>query len=102
MAKSKIKFIALLCLGLFVVIDVIAGNVGDTLGTDAATVICRERGWHDGELSLIKSNVSGWFLGKSTAVELTTTNRNPPKTIHITLRKPINLLDWRVVDYTEG
>jgi hypothetical protein len=40
-------------------------------------------------------------LGKTAEIELTTTGKNQPKIIRVTLRKPINLLAWQVIAYNE-
>lgn len=52
-------------------------------------------------MALSKSEVSGWLLGHTAKIEMKTKDRNQPKTIRVTLRKPINLLEWHVVDYNE-
>lgn len=105
MAQSKTKLFSItlgVCLGLFLVIDFIAGAVSsDLLAINAASAICREKGWQDGDLAPRNSEVFGWLLGKTAHIEMTTKNRNPPKTIRVTLRKTINLLEWHVVDYNE-
>jgi len=48
-----------------------------------------------------KSEVSALLLGRTARIELKTKARNPPKTIRVTLRKPINLMAWRVAEYHE-
>jgi len=48
-----------------------------------------------------KSEVSGWLLGKTAKIELTTKDRNEPKTVRLTLHKAISLLGWHLVDYSE-
>ena len=103
MNKTK-HFLNLLgiCLGLFLVIDLVAGALSqDRLAYDAAKICCREKGWQDSELALSKSSVSAWMLGQTATVELTTKDRGQPKTIRVRLRKPINLLGWQVLEYHE-
>ncbi len=102
MSKSKKKragVVVAATLGLFVEINVIISDWDDTFGT--ALVACHTRGWRNGELALSRSNISQWVVGQSAVFEFTTTNRTPAKTIRVILRKPINLMDWRVVDYEE-
>jgi hypothetical protein len=105
MAKSKKRLASIIlgvCLGLFLVIDFITGVFSpDQWAFSAALATCRENGWRDGDLVGIKSDISGWLLGKTARIELKTKDQNQPKTIHLTLRKPINLLGWHVVDYKE-
>ena len=103
MGKSKTKLFSIIlgsCLGLFLVVDFVAGVFSpDSLALNFALATCREKGWQDGDLAMSKSEVSGWLLGKTAEIELKTKGGNPPKTIHLTLRKPINLLGWHVVAY---
>ena len=104
MAKKTKQFLNLfgICLGLFLVIDLVAGALSqDKLAYDTAKTYCREKGWQDSDLALSKSNVSGWLLGQTATVELTTKNRGQPKTIRVRLRRPINLLEWQVLEYHE-
>ena len=106
MAKSKTKLVLTLlgvCLGLFLVIEFIASVLSpDQFAVNAAQAVCREiNGWQDGDLAISKSEISGWILGKTATIELKTKGQNRPMTIHVILRKPINLLGWHVVDYNE-
>jgi hypothetical protein len=102
LGKSKTQMLSRLIglsLGLFLAIDLIAGLASpDPLAVNAALSICKERGWHDGDLAMRHSEVRG-LLGKTAAIELQTKDHR--KAIHLTLRKPINLLGWQVVEYRE-
>lgn len=90
------------CLGLFLLINYGVGVFSpDQLALDAAFSACREKGWQDGDLGVTKSNVDAWPLGKTADIELSSKNRNDPKTIRMSLRKPLNMLGWQVVAYKE-
>lgn len=105
MRKSKTKLFSIIlgvCLGSFLVIEFLADVFShDPLALNAALATCREKGWQDGDFSGRKSEVSGWLLGKTAKIELTTKDRNQPKTVRLTLRKAINPLGWHLVDYSE-
>jgi hypothetical protein len=61
MGKSKTKrlqILVIVCLGLFLVIDLIAGVVApDQWAFDAAQAKCREKGWQDHDLFIHQSKV---------------------------------------------
>jgi hypothetical protein len=104
MGKAKIKRVLTLaasCLAVLLVIDAIAGGFVDPTGANAAIAACKEKGRQDVALGKSRSTVPWWFFGQSATVELKTSNRNPPKTIRVTLQKWLNLLGWEVIDYKE-
>jgi len=106
MASSRRRLISAILgvfLGLFFVADLVAGALSsDELALNAALATCREKGWREGALAVSKSEISGLVLGKTARIELKTKDAKHPKTIHVTLRKPINLLAWRVIEYNEA
>lgn len=103
--KSKTRVPLLLgtsCLGAFLAINIIAGVASlDPWGLNAAIAACRERGWQDGTWAMSQSNSSSWLVGKAATIELKPKDARQQKTIHVSLRKPMNLMGWQFVDYTE-
>jgi hypothetical protein len=82
----------------FILFDEISGGKADYLGLDAANAVCKQKGWT--MFTSTHSTVSGWPLWRTATVELKTAG-NPPRMIRVELRKSLNLLGWRAVDYKE-
>ena len=102
MGKQKLLWLLGAVVALFLVIDLIAGLVAsDQWAVGAALAACRERGWQDGDLVLSRSELSTRLLGKTATIDFKENKGRPPKTVRVTLRKPINLLAWRVVDFQQ-
>ena len=98
---KRLSAILTSCLGLLLLVDLIAGNMAsDTLAVDAASSVCKEKGWQPADLSLSRSEVSG-LLGKTAVVEFDSKNRDKPKHLQVTLRKWLNLMSWQVVEFKE-
>ena len=90
-------------LGLCLLINLIAGvAASDQWAVDTASAECQKQGWQDADLVMARSNISGGLFGKTAVVELESKDRNEPKHIRVTLRKPLNLVGWRTVDYQES
>ncbi len=98
---KRLSAVLISCLGLLLLVDLVAGNMAsDTLAVDAASAVCKEKGWQPADLSMSRSEVSG-LLGKTAVVEFDSKNRDKPKHLQVTLRKWINMMSWQVVDYKE-
>jgi hypothetical protein len=91
-----------LTLALVLAINFIAGiTAPDKLAVDAAIAKCQTEGWPAADIHLSGSQISGNGIGKTAVLTLNANDRNRSRTIHVTLRKPINLMRWRVADYRE-
>lgn len=105
MSKSKTKLFSYLIIAAVVVffaIDLVAGLAcPDMWAFDAAAAACRQNGWQPGTWSSGQSNISGGLIGKTATLVLVPNDQSRCKTIHITLRKPLNLLPWKLMAYTE-
>jgi hypothetical protein len=105
MVKSKTKLFSYVIIGAvvaFLAIDLIAGFVcPDMWAFDAAAAVCRQNGWQPGTWSSGQSNISGGLIGKTAAIAFVPNDQSRCKTIHITLRKPLNLLPWKLTAYAE-
>jgi hypothetical protein len=90
------------CVGLLLLVNLIAGIVSpDQWAIDAASVRCREQGWQKVDVASARSAVSGGLFGKTATIELESRDQDQPRTIRVTLRKPLNFVGWQVVDYQE-
>ena len=105
MVKSKTKIVAYVIIGAVVAllaIDLIAGFAcPDMWAFDAAAAACRQNGWQPGTWSSGQSKISAGLIGKIATIEFKPNDQSRCKTIRITLRKPLNLLPWKVMDYAE-
>lgn len=98
----RFAIILAVCLGLLLLVNVIAGIMSpDEWAIDAALAKCQEQGWQNLDLGSARSKVSGGLLGKTATIEFGSRDKNQPKTIRVRLRKPVNFLGWLVVDYQE-
>src|SRR6266536_6053291 len=98
----RISIILAVCLGLLLLINLIAGIASpDQWAFDAALAKCEEKGWQNLDLVIAQSKVSGGLFGKTAVVEFESRDKNQPKKIRVTLRKPVNFVGWQVVDYQE-
>jgi hypothetical protein len=89
------------CLGLFLLINLIAGvAASDQWAMDAALTECQKQGWQGADLGMARSDISGGLFGKTAVVQFVSKDRN--RNVRVTLRKPINLISWQVVDYEEN
>ena len=105
MKRSKTKLILSaigMCLLLLLAGNYMAGVLSPTsTAIDAAMAECRAKGWQQDDLVQPHLEVSNSILGSTATVDLKSKDRNQPKTVHVQLRKRINLLGWEVVDYKE-
>jgi hypothetical protein len=105
MTKPRSKIVAYVFIGAvvaFLGIDLIAGFAcPDMWAFDAAAAVCRRNGWQPGTWSSGQSKISAGLIGKIATIEFIPNDQSRCKTIRITLRKPINLMPWKVMDYTE-
>jgi hypothetical protein len=90
-------------LGLSLLFNLIAGvAASDQWTVDAASAECQKQGWRDADLVMARSNISGGLLGKTVLVEFESKDRNQPKHLRVTRRKPLHLVGWRTVDYQDS
>ncbi|MBI1916207.1 MAG: hypothetical protein HYS12_15955 [Planctomycetes bacterium] len=98
----RTSIILAVCLGLLLLVNLIAGIASpDQWAVDAAKAKCAEQGWQNLDLACARSEVSGSLFGKTATIEFESRDKNQPKKIRVTLRKPVNFVGWQVVDYQE-
>jgi len=103
--KSRLAFRGLGLLlgilgGLFLV-NLYAGALSDPIG--AAYACCEDRGWRHDELSMKRCILRSGALGFQRAgfVEFETKTAHPPRTVHVEVYRPIELVHWRITEYQE-
>lgn len=93
-----------LCLILFAVINLAAGLLSpDEWAFNAAKAELDRRGPKGALFSGFESKISGGFLGfgRTATVTFKLKEDGDTKRVHVTLRKPVNLLGWQVAEYHE-
>lgn len=105
MVKSKSKRLLRIIVAiviLFLAIDLIAGIVcPDLWAFDAATAVCSKNGWQPGDFLSGESSVSGGLIGKIVTLEFIPRDQIRCKRIRIILQRPLNLLPWKLMEYSE-
>ncbi len=100
-SKRLLRIIAAIVI-LFLTIDLTAGIVSpDLCAFDSAAAICRQNGWQLSDFSSTESNISGGLVGKIVTLEFIPRDQTRCKRIRIILQRPLNLLPWKLMEYTE-
>ena len=71
------------------------------MGSDVAKAAYQERGLHLDSVNTVESTVSFLGMGKTADIQFKGMRQNRPVTIHVTLRKPTNLMAWQAVEVRE-
>jgi hypothetical protein len=90
------------CLVVFIVVDVVIGaRSPDQWAGETALDRIREEGHAATDLTGLRSEIRGSLFGRTAEVTAELKKGDERKTVRVTMRKYLNVLGWKVVDYRE-